>query len=1559
MSEKYNTLVIGNSHTRRISFLNEDKSVIFGGIPGANLFSDDKLHNLVNLARSYYKKRFNWICFHLGGNEAETISNTLVHLRSYNLDKIKHTMSQNLHWNGETIDPLNILPLYQNSLKNILDKFIHDFCAKIFIIKKEINYDNLLLVLPGPRYKMGGPIDIYFNLAAYYFSNILKKNAKFYFPRESIKILDPFSREWGEGMSNERLISTIHNKKEVEDFFNGCSTNGIIHYSTFKYKQILMSIKKITGIKLTQLTKYMEPSTGTSVLTNSYNAPYSTALLCEKPIKQNEVKTNITINPTAFTLLLDDMICFPPLKIPVVTAEEKHHNFNTSLIGIKQNLVLFKGNTNKLKHKSNTGYQTKITKESASKKEGHHTKFTVKSKSETTNSYKHRYPIMSTKDVKMNPPPNKSDISTRCNNSTDKLINPSKIISNSLKKRNPKSNIHPIALNFEVRGKEKYLPLHDLNFSDINMNPSTFSDFDDKGQCTPPDDLNSSVNNKSQTSTNQVNEQIFSITRESDTNKTFTHNTPNTHLKWNKTNYTQTQLNTKFINLSKKLTRYKLHKIYLKRCIENKIIPKGMYTFFPITIGFEDKDLVRKIKTSDVSNAVETANILLDWYDIRLDELRHEFFCLKKYLERNICNNSFKKIWFDVRNTDYYLKRKILKTHNSKFIRDTKYKMFLIEKYNICEETFSKNINPVINNTSVSTGFIDMNKPFDKNNSSSKALSEDLESLGLENVENNFNVSPNLQKNQVLVLDNSNIAISQPFIKTKNKKKCKNTRKNGNLDKYHPINLCHDKIDDDLKNICALGPSFVPSNPNINYPNLFCSFKKWVCNLKKAAWFFLHPPVQRKEVSVRDAILKEIETKFIRSDWLPPDSFKVNALEAFIEKVKNEIFDPKNLRKCYPNLSAKNLKAIRSFKEDDKHVLRIQDKGNKFTYNTSINYSSKIKNVISNPDKFTILQEDPTPNFIERINTWAESYLRRGELTQKLVDWLIPNKAAPGAIYGLDKTHKNPIGMRTITSGCGTAIENLSAWVTYFLKPIAMNLPHCIRDTCAFLKLIKTLNSKGPLPEDIHLVAIDVKDMFASIKTEKGLNAIRPFLNQRETLFPSTKCILDGLKICLQSNCSKFDDLYAIQEEGAATGPKYVCDYADIAMLEHDEKINSFDPNSLLLYTRYRDDGFMVWKGDLASLDILLLFLNSIDNSIQFTLKSSKTELEYLDMLVYVKNNTIETTVFSKPTDDHLYLHPSSNHPKHVSKSIPFSIGIRLKRIVSEPNLLPKVFSEYKDYLISRGYNSTHIDKQFNLALSENRDDLIFNTRQKKRTRRSFPLVLEHNPKLPSINKILKENILILHSNDKMKTLFPSDSLFWAPKRSKNLKEILAPSRFYRKQTKFSDVDASSTKVDNCNLCQFLKVKPFISSFSTGQKYKINTSNTCNSQNVIYCINDLHCKKQNVGSTTNLKLRFSNYKSHIKKNIKGCNLYSHWNDTEYNHPSTHPVPASQKDFDILLKTELEIVILEVVKNIVASDPPEIVREKLEIREGFWQARLRTEMPYGLNSKDEIKNQYFI
>ena len=105
---------------------------------------------------------------------------------------------------------------------------------------------------------------------------------------------------------------------------------------------------------------------------------------------------------------------------------------------------------------------------------------------------------------------------------------------------------------------------------------------------------------------------------------------------------------------------------------------------------------------------------------------------------------------------------------------------------------------------------------------------------------------------------------------------------------------------------------------------------------------------------------------------------------------------------------------------------------------------------------------------------------------------------------------------------------------------------------------------------------------------------------------------------------------------------------------------------------------------------------------------------------MYCKRHFLqESTFYSKPTDSHLYLSPSSCHPKHVFKAIPLGVATRLKRNCSEEIFLAKTTAEYKGYLVNQGYPSKLVNDQFSKASAISRNDLL-RTRGKE-AKKLFP----------------------------------------------------------------------------------------------------------------------------------------------------------------------------------------------------------------------------------------------
>ena len=85
----------------------------------------------------------------------------------------------------------------------------------------------------------------------------------------------------------------------------------------------------------------------------------------------------------------------------------------------------------------------------------------------------------------------------------------------------------------------------------------------------------------------------------------------------------------------------------------------------------------------------------------------------------------------------------------------------------------------------------------------------------------------------------------------------------------------------------------------------------------------------------------------------------------------------------------------------------------------------------------------------------------------------------------------------------------------------------------------------------------------------------------------------------------------------------------------------------------------------MNSLTRLIEHLNTVHPTIKFTNDISETRISFLDLTIYIEQSKVHTSLYTKPTDRHMYLNYFSEHPMSLKKSIPYSQFLRLKKIHS------------------------------------------------------------------------------------------------------------------------------------------------------------------------------------------------------------------------------------------------------------------------------------------------------
>ena len=288
------------------------------------------------------------------------------------------------------------------------------------------------------------------------------------------------------------------------------------------------------------------------------------------------------------------------------------------------------------------------------------------------------------------------------------------------------------------------------------------------------------------------------------------------------------------------------------------------------------------------------------------------------------------------------------------------------------------------------------------------------------------------------------------------------------------------------------------------------------------------------------------------------------------------------------------------------------------------------------------------------------------------------------------------------------------------------------------------------------------------------------------------------------------------------------------------------------LRKRFIDDIFFIWTDSEKNLNKFLKDLNEFHPNLKFTYEKSKEKINFLDLVIKLKDGKIVTDLYCKPADNHQYLHYDSCHAEHIKRPIIFSQILRLKRICSQKDSHVK---ELKNWLSKRCYPAKVLSEQINRAL---RSDENVKEKDGRHIKENFvPLVLSYNPNFNSLSFSIRKNLRFLYADPGTKRVF-MPAPFASFRSARSLKSFLIRFKVYPLDRKVGSAKCNGKR---CQVCLNINETDAFESFQTKQKYKINHDLNCNDECLIYLLSGKVCDLQFVGSTTDkCRLGWNNYK---------------------------------------------------------------------------------------------------
>uniref|UniRef100_A0A8C5PB27 Reverse transcriptase domain-containing protein n=1 Tax=Leptobrachium leishanense TaxID=445787 RepID=A0A8C5PB27_9ANUR len=425
--------------------------------------------------------------------------------------------------------------------------------------------------------------------------------------------------------------------------------------------------------------------------------------------------------------------------------------------------------------------------------------------------------------------------------------------------------------------------------------------------------------------------------------------------------------------------------------------------------------------------------------------------------------------------------------------------------------------------------------------------------------------------------------------------------------------------------------------------------------------------------------------------------------------------------------------------KDTNLIIKPADKGGGLVILNQEQYHLESCRLLNDVKTYLKLGNDPT----EQIKQMFLEYLQRGKdsgiLNEQEYQYLKINYPRIPVFYHLPKIHKNcqhPPG-RPIVSGIDSISCRVSEHIDHLLQPLVQTTPAYLKDTISVLKLLKEIKWEP----NFIFATCDVNSLYTIIPHEAGCKATEFFLLESKVFkLDQIQYIIEGINLILKNNYFWYGGDFYLQINGTAMGTRFAPSYANLFMAHWESSVvwtgHDWGPN-LVLYRRYIDDVLIIWQGERQELESFISHLNNNELGIKLDSNISPTQVNFLDLTIYVEDSEIKTRTFFKAVQTNNYIPTNSGHYPPWLKAIPKGQLLRIRRNCTDVEQYLHQAEKLIDQFEEKGYNNVFLDEMKKEVLKSSRDSLLQYKHREDEEYKEIPFIMDYNIN----NKLIKKSI--------------------------------------------------------------------------------------------------------------------------------------------------------------------------------------------------------------------------
>ena len=456
---------------------------------------------------------------------------------------------------------------------------------------------------------------------------------------------------------------------------------------------------------------------------------------------------------------------------------------------------------------------------------------------------------------------------------------------------------------------------------------------------------------------------------------------------------------------------------------------------------------------------------------------------------------------------------------------------------------------------------------------------------------------------------------------------------------------------------------------------------------------------------------------YIKSQWEPPPASRdiENRITKFSEAITEKRTFITSITKQATNLTTSQQHLLKQIRDDPRFIILMTDKNLGPAIMEKEVYIERLldEHLCDGKTYKQITPEEARTSFrdfYEDLQEILETHERCLEDNERV--YFMRGMQTADRIpqfYGTPKVHKKMkphLRFRPVNSNCGSLSAVVSKYVDFYLQKLIPYVPSHVRNSVdvreQLQKLEPTLNSTS----NIYLCTSDAVSMYTNIDPEEGIPIIEKYLgkyaHECKSYIPSA-LIIKLLKLVMTTNVFQFGNTWWKQLIGTAMGTPCACVYATLffAYYERTYIIPKYKQN-ILLYKRFIDDIFLVWKNNPNDPSAFKSFKQDLNDQCKLNWETEKLtkSVNFLDLTITWKKNKFITRTYQKAMNLFLYIPEHSAHPPGLTKSLITGLLETYYRQNSQKEDFIYTSNLLYKRLLARGHKAKNIKLIFDSAAS-------------------------------------------------------------------------------------------------------------------------------------------------------------------------------------------------------------------------------------------------------------------